>query len=98
MYGVERSVVALARPDGSADGKTTLDDKGRVGGRGAGVGSVGVGAAGVGVVVFRPGRVALLGRSHAVCGCVSYKIIETLDQQLAPCLCSPGIAFLTRNS
>jgi hypothetical protein len=88
MYGVERSVVALARPDGSADGKTTLDDKG----------SVGVGAAGVGVVVFRPGRVALLGRSHAVCGCVSYKIIETLDQQLAPCLCSPGIAFLTRNS
>jgi hypothetical protein len=74
MYGVERSVVALVRPDGVADGKTTLEVKGSVGDNVAGIGNVGVGVGvtGVGMEVFTPGRVALLGRSHAVCGSVSH--------------------------
>jgi hypothetical protein len=76
MYGVERSVVALARPDGVADGKTTLEVKGSVGDDVAGIGNVGVGVGigvtGVGMEVFTPGRVALLGRSHAVCGSVNH--------------------------
>lgn len=69
MYGVERSVVALARPDGSVEGKSTLEVKGSVGDNGVGVNGVGV--PGAGVVVFRPGTVTLLGRSHAVCRLIS---------------------------
>jgi hypothetical protein len=57
MYGVERSVVALPRLVGNADGMTMLDDNGRVG------------VNGVGTVVLRsgvPGMLGLLGRSHDV--------------------------------
>jgi hypothetical protein len=77
MYGVERSVVALARPDGTADGKTTLDVKGSVGDSDRGIEGVGVPV--VGIVLFRAGTVTvtLLGRSHAVCHLVSCLISMT---------------------
>jgi hypothetical protein len=58
MYGVERSVVALTRDVGTAEGTAKLVVKG----------SVGVNR--LGVVAFVAGAVTLSGRSQDVC-CVS---------------------------
>jgi hypothetical protein len=54
MYGVERSVVALIKEVGTAEGMTILELRGKLGG------------SDVGVVPLALGTVVLSGRSHAV--------------------------------
>lgn len=74
MYGVERSVVALARDVGIVEGRAMLDVKGRVGVNGAGVVRFVVGS-----------TVMLLGRSHAVFQSCSSATSQDRKEVNIPC-------------